>query len=67
MTIDLEEMGTAERVHFGISKGEHGAAVLGHHLKNTLKFTQQSRILMPLATLPVWAVMFLGLGSNHVV
>lgn len=66
--INVSEMTTAERVHYGISKATHEAAqvtVLDKALSGLLTFNQARSI--PRLTLPIWASVILALGAPYVV
>ena len=67
MMMTLDQMTTAERVHYGISKGDHEAAqvkVLDDALSAQIHFNQSGS--MPRLTLPIWASLIICLGFIYV-
>ena len=68
-TLDIDQMTTAERVHYGISKGDHEAAqvkVLDDALSAQIHFNQSGSGSMPRLTLPIWASLIICLGFIYV-
>ena len=66
-TLDIDQMTTAERVHYGISKDDHEAAqvkVLDDALSAQIHFNQSGS--MPRLTLPIWASLIICLGFIYV-
>lgn len=66
-TLDIDQMTTAERVHYGISKDDHDAAqvkALSDFMSAQIQFNHSSS--MPRLTLPVWASLIICLGFIYV-
>ena len=65
--LDIDQMTTAERVHYGISKGDHEAAqvkVLDDALSAQIHFNQSGSVYR--ITLPIWASLIICLGFIYV-